>query len=208
MTGGRRRAIPLTYVHDIFGRDVDLMIHKLNEFLDSFQTTYQEWTSSGILKASNADSTNFSLDRFFGDCSEVLVILLNTIDREVTKDSPDNTATQLAGLVNKALNVAELILKDEKYRNVVANTPNLINRILLLLEKLDTTEAKKLALRVISTLGETEGNKLEIGRHQGFKKILRLLLVGDEELTVEIVKTIKHLLEFRGDALLVSDCEL
>jgi len=60
------------------------------------------------------------------------------------------------------------------------------------LEKLDSKEAKKLALRVISAIGETNENKIEIGRHQGFKKILKLLFEEDEELTQEIAKTLKH----------------
>ncbi|KAK9728054.1 hypothetical protein K7432_001370 [Basidiobolus ranarum] len=176
--------------------DVELMVQKLNAFLDSFQNAYNEWSASGAMLTSD-----FSLDKLYGDCTEVLMNLLNTIDREVTKENINHNVAWLAELINKALNVAELILKEEKYRQVVANTPDLINRILLLLERLNTTETKKLALRVISTLGETDGNKIEIGRHQGFKKILRLLLEGDPELTTEIVKTMKHLLEVRGESL-------
>jgi len=33
------------------------------------------------------------------------------------------------------------------------------------------------------------------GRHEGFRKILRLLLVNDADLTQEIVRTIRHLLD-------------
>lgn len=73
----------------------------------------------------------------------------------------------LAQLVNRALNVAELILKDEKYRRVVASTPELINRVLALLEKLNTTENQKLVLRVIAALGDSTDSKLEIGRRTG-----------------------------------------
>ncbi|CAB4395559.1 unnamed protein product [Rhizophagus irregularis] len=174
--------------------DVQLMIQKLENFLDIFQEAYKEWSASGIIIP-----TDFSLDKIYGDCSEVLVNLLNTIDREVNKEKPDPGVERVADLVNKALNVAELILKDEKYRQLVANTPNLIYRILLLLEKLNTIEAKKLTLRVISTLGENDWNKIEIGRHQGFKKILRLLIEDDPELTSEIVRTIKHFLEVRDE---------
>ncbi|CAG8450051.1 14010_t:CDS:10 [Funneliformis caledonium] len=159
--------------------DVQLMIQKLENFLDIFQEAYKEWSASGIIIP-----TDFSLDKLYGDCSEVL--------------KPDPGVERVADLVNKALNVAELILKDEKYRQLVANTPNLICRILLLLEKLNTTEAKKLTLRVISTLGENDLNKIEIGRHQGFKKILRLL-IDDPDLTSEIVRTIKHFLEVRDE---------
>nr|CAG8475672.1 4933_t:CDS:10 [Entrophospora candida] len=152
--------------------DVQLMVQKLEDFLDTFQNAYKEWSACGI-------TSDVALDKLYGDCTEVLVNLLNTIDREVTKKKPDIELDRVADLINKGLNVSELILKDEKYQQVVANTPNLICRILLLLEKLNTTEAKKLALRVISTLGESDLNKLEIGRHEGFKKILQLLLDGE-----------------------------
>ncbi|CAJ0763127.1 8442_t:CDS:10 [Entrophospora sp. SA101] len=142
--------------------DVQLMVQKLEDFLDTFQNAYKEWSACGI-------TSDVALDKLYGDCTEVLV----------TKKKPDIELDRVADLINKGLNVSELILKDEKYQQVVANTPNLICRILLLLEKLNTTEAKKLALRVISTLGESDLNKLEIGRHEGFKKILQLLLDGE-----------------------------
>lgn len=183
----------------------------MNAFLDNFRQVYDEWSASGALAG-----VNYNLDRLYGDCTDVLVNLLDLLDRYVDTNfvslllvtilipyysfhfyretSKDDVAV-LAAMMNKALNVAELILKDEKYRSLVSKTPNLINTILELLERLDGTEAKKLALRVISTLGEDDEGKLEIGRHQGFKKILKLLLDGDPDLTSEIVKTLKHFLE-------------
>jgi len=53
--------------------------------------------------------------------------------------------------------------QDEKYRIIVKDTPDLINRILSLLETLANTESKRLLLRVITSLGRTGANKLEIG---------------------------------------------
>jgi len=67
-----------------------------------------------------------------------------------------------------------------------------------MLETLNTTETKKLALRIISTMADTTAIKVEIGRHEGFKKILRLLIEGDAELTQEILRTFKHLADSRG----------
>lgn len=89
----------------------------------------------------------------------------------------------------------ELILRDEKYRVIVKETPNLINRILKLLDSLNTVENKKLVLRVISVLGENTDNKLEIGRLEGFGKIIKLLFHEDKELTREILSTLKHFLD-------------
>ncbi len=56
-----------------------------------------------------------------------------------------------------------MVCQDEKYRVVVKDTPNLMGRILSLLDTLGTVENKKVLLRVISALGENPQNKLEIG---------------------------------------------
>ena len=56
-----------------------------------------------------------------------------------------------------------IFVQDEKYRVVVKETPDLIKRILAMLDTLGTVENKKVLLRVISTLGENDDNKLEIG---------------------------------------------
>jgi hypothetical protein len=69
----------------------------------------------------------------------------------------------VAQLINKALGVAELILRDEKYRVVVKDTPDLINRILSLLDAVQTSENKLLLVKLIAVLGENSANKLEIG---------------------------------------------
>lgn len=45
-------------------------------------------------------------------------------------------------------------------------TPDLINRILAMLQTLGTTENKKVLLRVISTLSQNDENKLEIGKYE------------------------------------------
>lgn len=169
---------------------------KLLDFLESFQTAYQQ--------SAGSDSGAFSLDKLYGDCTELFLSLLDTIDkyggehpavrgacvgvpcsltdRSVGPRAPPRrfdgrseaagkrasadraNVELLAQLVNRALNVAELILKDEKYRRVVASTPELINRVLALLEKLNTTENQKLVLRVIAALGDSTDSKLEIGR--------------------------------------------
>jgi hypothetical protein len=49
---------------------------KLTAFLDSFQSAYQEWSDNGVI-----NSSAFSLDRIYGDLSDVLVNLLEMIDR-------------------------------------------------------------------------------------------------------------------------------
>eukprot|EP01132_Coremiostelium_polycephalum_P007664 gene7664-9429_t len=178
-------------------KDAGIMTKKLNNFLDSFQDTYKELVESGQIKS-------IDLDKIFGDCSDILVALLDLVERESNKTKhgsavdhhDDENLVYVVEIINKSLGVAELILHDEKYRVVVKETPNLINRILTLLDTLNTIENKKVLLRVISAIGENTENKLEIGRLEGFKKLL-VLMHNDKELTQEILKTIKHFLDIK-----------
>ena len=48
---------------------------KLSEFLDSFQQAYKEGIDTGML------DQNISMDKIYGDLTEVLVSLLQSIDR-------------------------------------------------------------------------------------------------------------------------------
>src|SRR4051812_33166408 len=84
-----------------------------------------------------------------------------------------------------------------------------------------TTENKKLVLRVLSVLGEDSDNNLEIGktpplsssfsntprkgRLEGFRKILKLLVAEDKELTREILSTLKHFLDVQMQFSLSQD---
>ncbi len=56
--------------------DMHIVIAKLSAFLDSFQSAYKEWSDSGAINASS-----LSLDRIYGDLSEVLVNIVDLIDR-------------------------------------------------------------------------------------------------------------------------------
>lgn len=177
--------------------DFTLVTTKLNEFLDFFVDAYKE-------ASSDSTQIKIDLDRIYGDCSQILLNLVDLVEREAEKTSVSSESI-IAELINKALNVAELILHDEKYRLIVKETPNLINRILSLLDSLKTVENKKLLLRVISILGETTANQLEIGRQEGFKKIVKLLFAEDKELTREILQTLKHFLDVQSLTSLPSD---
>lgn len=67
-----------------------------------------------------------------------------------------------------------------------------------LLDSLQTPENKKMVLRLITLVAENTENKLEIGRLEGFAKMLKLLLDEDKELTREILKTLKHFLDVQS----------
>ncbi|GAM25725.1 hypothetical protein SAMD00019534_089000 [Acytostelium subglobosum LB1] len=197
VTARRIRSLWTEYTKVAEIKDPSLMTIKLNHFLDSFQESYKDMLESGQIKS-------IDLDKIFGDCSDILVSLLDLVERESNRqakkgssaDTNEDDVTLLVELINKSLGVAELILHDEKYKVVVKETPNLIYRILTLLDTLSTSENKKILLRIISAIGENPDNKLEIGRLEGFKKLL-VLMHNDKELTREILKTIKHFLDVK-----------
>lgn len=175
-------------VAQIESKDISIVWAKLNAFLDDFVVSYKD-----LANDPNSQGFNVNLDKIYGDCSQILLSLLDVVEKEAEK-GPNSQENLIADLINKALSVAELILRDEKYRLIVKETPNLINRIVSLLDSLSTVESKKVVLRVIAVLGETIQNQLELGRVEGFRKMLKLFS-EDRELTKEILKTIKHLID-------------
>ncbi|KAG0068581.1 hypothetical protein BGZ89_004465 [Linnemannia elongata] len=145
-----------------------------------------------------------SIERIYSDCSEVMITLFNSIEREFCLKKADR-ANCMQEPLNKALVLISLILKEEKYRRQVAEAPDFISRLLALLEKLGSPESKVLLLRIVATIGESDRNKIEI---EGYKKILRLLITDNPELTQEVVRTVNHLLEFNDDHPDVADLAL
>ncbi|KAI7817939.1 hypothetical protein BC939DRAFT_312290 [Gamsiella multidivaricata] len=139
-----------------------------------------------------------SIERLYGDCSEIMTALFSIVERESSLKKYDR-AKCMQEPVNKALALINLILKEDKYRRQAAEAPDFISRLLSLLEKPGSPETKILILRIIATIGESDRNKIEIAKLEGYKKILRLLITENPELTQEVVRTVNHLLEFSGD---------
>ncbi|KAI8051498.1 hypothetical protein BDF22DRAFT_744509 [Syncephalis plumigaleata] len=175
------------------------MAIQLDEFLEAFQEAYNEQVQAML-----SVHVNTRLDKIYGDCSEIVVNLLYTIERIVNHRHKNTILLDQAifyrELINKGLGVSELILQEERYRRVVLDTPNLTTRLLVLLSKLEHTDTKQRALRVLLALGQEDDAKLEIGRQQGFRKIFRLVSVEDTALTTEIIHTIKRLTETQSEA--------
>ena len=84
--------------------------------------------------------------------------------------------------------------RDEKYRQVVKDTPALLSQIVDVLSIAGNPEAKKIVLRMISSFGSVSENKMMVGHQGGFQKMLTLLVDGDEDLSREVLKTLKHFL--------------
>ena len=60
--------------------DVEAAQQRLVDFLDSFQVAYQQLAGE--------DAANFSLDKLYGDCTEVLLSLLHTVETYVCAARP------------------------------------------------------------------------------------------------------------------------
>ena len=69
-----------------------------------------------------------------------------------------------------------------------------------LLDKVKGAEGKAALMQLISALGCDPENKVLFGQLDGFRKMVRLLVEGDENLRKQILKTLQLLLEVQSDA--------
>ena len=186
---------------------------RLREFLASFRAQYQEVAACG--------DNSQTMDRLYGDCTEVLHSLLDYVDRELKLPASDGVSGdegedatpgddgsaraaaaraakhRVTELVPEALRAAELILRDETYVQAVKDSPATIGCILSLLERLQTSELRghvALAMQLIKRLSSSPEARREIGRLQGFSRLLRLALIKDETLSREVLRTAQSLL--------------
>ncbi|KAF9964878.1 hypothetical protein BGZ70_005793 [Mortierella alpina] len=184
------------------GRDVQATALKLSSFLDTFDEAYNEMKIQA-----EQEHTDMSMERLYGDCSEIMITLFNAIEREASLKKSEKAKCMQEPL-DRSLVLINLILKEEKYRRLVADAPDFISRLLSLLEKPGLPGSKVLFLRIIATIGESDRNKIEIAKREGYKKILRLLIADSPELTQEVVRTVNHLLEFNEDHSDMTDLAL
>jgi len=117
-------------------------------------------------------------------------------------DSAENEGNEeVAALVDQSLNVVELILRDDKYRAKFKESPELLEHLVHLLDKVDGNDGKKTLVQVLSSVGTDAESKIEIGKQDGFRKLLKLLVDGDEELRQQILLTLQLFLEAQSSKL-------
>ena len=107
---------------------------------------------------------------------------------------------RLLDLIPEALQAAELILREERYANAVRESPEAISRILSMLERLRNPESLRLGMTLLSRLATSSRARREIGRRQGFRTLLRLVMRRDDTLTREVLRTCTTLLSAASDA--------
>ena len=165
---------------------------RLSEFLGSFRSTIKE------VRANSRDG-GVTLDRMFGDCGEIVHALLDYVDRELgastSAAASSSRSMSLVELIPEALRAAELILSDERYVAAIKDSAATIGRVLSMLERLQSREARLAAVDLLSRLGSSAEGRRQIGRLQGFAKLLRLALLKDEVLSREVLRTAQLWLE-------------
>ena len=165
-----------------------------NEKLSGFLSS----TTDALKDLSAEDSqAREALEQIFGDCTAPLEQLLGLFDKKVLASKVgelgDQRRTAFADLIDKALTVAELIMRDPQYQNVVKQTPELLTQMVNILDVVDSTEAKRSILQMMMHFGNDANNRVMIGKAQGFNKMLKLL-DSDEDLAKEVTKTLVHFL--------------
>jgi hypothetical protein len=123
----------------LFCRDFALYASKLKDFLDNFQALYSQYIGAGNEGKISQAVVQASLDKIYGDCTEVnilpflslvahlnvrfssLQILQTLLDWMEKSDKgklqfEDESVNIFVDVLNKALQVVELILRHDKYR--------------------------------------------------------------------------------------------
>jgi hypothetical protein len=93
----------------------------------------------------------------------------------------------------------EVVLRERKYQTMLAETPDgtdgasgsPLKDLLQILEAVDDIESKKLVLQIVTHVAETPANRLHVARAKGPKRILRLLLIKDEDLFYDVMQTVR-----------------
>ncbi|EFA76742.1 hypothetical protein PPL_09493 [Heterostelium album PN500] len=145
-------------------KDPNLVTLKLNNFLDSFQESYKELLDSGQIKT-------IDLDKIFGDCSDILVSLLDLVERESNRtikrgqsaesDEDQDSLKYVVELINKSLGVAELIL----HISVSEHTEDDLLKLINMRKSLSMSSISEFARHKIGTV-VSEGFKVIVGEFQ------------------------------------------
>jgi hypothetical protein len=168
--------------------------HQLNPKLQNFADEFDQ-----IYKDHVEPDSGLPLDKIYGDLSHILFGILDILDKSPPANSRGNAPmasalVSVADVFERMLFVAEKIIRDEKYRQIIKSTPDALSKVLALLGKAGTTEGKVMVLKVLVHLSDTNEDKLAISKMNGIQKILQLLS-SDQKLLDQINRTLQHFLQ-------------
>jgi len=70
--------------------------------------------------------------------------------KEYVEEDSVNSDDFIVNFINKVLETLEILLHNESYRNYIEQSPEMIDHIILLFEKLKSNESRVLVLRMVS----------------------------------------------------------
>jgi hypothetical protein len=206
---------------DIVPRLGDHFHMKLNFFLNDIRSSCETYAGNSPPAPSSLSSPASGLilgpgtfERVYGgDDSEVILGLLDACILGSNADQLSNSRRSLARraanirntpasgdatIVYDCLVMLEVLLRERKYQTMVAETVHTkkepispLKKLLQILEAVDDIESKKLVLQMLVHVAETPTNRLHVARAKGPKRILRLLLIKDEDLFYDVMQTLR-----------------
>ena len=103
------------------------------------------------------------------------------------------------GYLKNILGSIEVILKDPSYRTQLQNSTVLLTQLVGMLNNMDDEEAKLILIKLLGILGKSLENKVIIGKNDGFRKLLGLMLEQNEDILKEIIDAFKQILDVSND---------
>ncbi|XXQ36554.1 NTF2 domain-containing protein [Plasmodiophora brassicae] len=134
------------------------------------------------------------LHRIYGDS-----FLPSVLEALILFVSQNGSSSDTREVVERALSVSVLILQDPIHSSQAALNSTLIGRILSLLETVSDKALQGLVLQIITGLCTNPESRLEIARLDGFRKMLILLGSGDDDLSHQILRTLRVFLDAESD---------
>eukprot|EP00937_MAST-01D_sp_MAST-1D-sp2_P000345 g345.t1 len=156
------------------------------------------------LMDSIAISEPAELNTIFDDWSEIVTALL-----EVAGARPEEgggggsggkrskSARAAAELAEKSLRVAETIVRDDRYRERLRELPRVLERVLAMLDGVETVERQRFVVRVLHHLTDAMASRYELhwAHSVDFKKVLKLLVAPDPMLKRDVLRLLRALIQ-------------
>ena len=105
----------------------------------------------------------------------------------------------IRGYVKNLLQSVELILKDTEFRKQLQSSTVLFTQVVMMLNNIEDEEVKIILIKLVGILGKNIENKIVIGKNDGFKKLLSLMVEQSEDLLKGIIDTFKQLLDIGSE---------
>ena len=94
-----------------------------------------------------------------------------------SKQTPESKFSEFGPLFRNVIETIEVILKNGQYEEEIKSSGSLIWNVLSMLENVSQSDLKVISIRLIALLTTKLEDKLEFGKNDGFRRLVRLLIV-------------------------------